>query len=218
MFETVQYDNKYTELNANFTIDGNLTIGPYNNRVVFFILTANNVSITVSSLTFAGQPLTTAVERYTNSHTHIIAYQINPPVGTHTIYGEFSAAVPHVATAISFYNVKNIDTLSTTRSVGVTSGDYTGAITVPDFGLFIDSISTEQNLFPGQLEPQAGQTVIDRFVSTQGSCAQGYRIFTNDAGSYTSSWNNSTAFTTTYVEAAFNPATKQGGSFLYNLI
>jgi len=218
MFDTVQYDNKYTELNANFNVNGSLTIGPYNNRVVFFILTANNQSITVSNLTFAGQPFTTAVERYTNNHTHIIGYQINPPVGTHAIYGVFSNAIPHIATAISFYNVKNLDTLATTRSVGVTSGGYTGAITVPDFGLFIDSISTEQNLFPGQLEPQAGQTVIDRFVSTGGSCAQGYRIFTNDAGSYTSSWNNSTSFTTTYVEAAFNPAIKQGGSFLYNII
>jgi hypothetical protein len=218
MFETVQYDNKYVQQDANFTVDGSLTIGANNNRVVFFILTANNQSITVSSLTFAGQPFTTAVERYTNNHTHIIAYQINPPVGTHAIYGVFSDAIPHIATAISFYNVKNIDTLSTTRSVGVTSGGYTGAITVPDFGLFIDSISTEQNLFPGQLEPGAGQTVIDRFVSTGGSCAQGYRIFTNDAGSYTSSWNNSTAFTTTYVETAFNPATKQGGAFLYNMI
>ena len=216
MFETIQYDNAVSENVANFNFNSPLTIGANNNRVVFFIGAFNNQTVTVSNNTFAGLPMTVAVQRSSNNMTVYIAYLVNPPVGTHTMYADFSAAVFHITTAVSFYNVDTSNPLSATRDVGVASGAYTGGIAVPQNGLFLDSISSDQN---ADISPTAGQTLINRDRGSGfGSFGFSYRIFSDADANYVASWNNSTGVATVYAEAAFNPAIKQGGSFLYNII
>jgi len=216
MFETIKLDSSFTEDNANFNVNSSLTIGAYPNRVVFFIGCFNNASVTVSNLTFAGQAMSVAVQRNTNNMTVYIAYLVNPPIGTNTMYADFSNSIPHLATGICFYNVNTTNPLSATRDVGVASGSYTGAIAVPENGLFLDSIAPDAQQV---ISTTAGQTLIARKNGTYGSLGQSYRIFTTADPSYVASWDNSTfQNTTVYAEAVFNPALRQGGSFIFNLI
>jgi hypothetical protein len=215
MFETIKLDSSFTEDNANFNVNSSLTIGAYPNRVVFFIGCFNNASVTISDLTFAGQPMTVAVQRSSNNMTVYIAYLVNPPVGTNILFGQFSNSIPHLATGICFYNVNTTNPLSATRDVGVASGSYTGGIAVPENGLFLDSISNDTNAV---ISPSAGQTLIARTNGTFGNLGQSYRIFTTADPSYVASWNNGTTNATVYAEAVFNPALRQGGSFIFNLI
>lgn len=216
MFETIQFDSSVTEDNANFNMNSALTISAKPNRVVFFIACFNNASVTISNLTFAGQAMTNAVIRSSNNMTVCISYLVNPPVGTNTMYADFSNSIHHLATGICFYNVDTVNPISTTRNVGVASGAYTGAVTVPAYALFLDTIGSDANMV---INPSAGQTLIARKNGTYGSIGHSYKIFLNDPQSYTSSWTNDTFQTTTvYAEAVINPALSQGGSFLYNLI
>ena len=216
MFETIKLDSSFTEDNANFNYNSNLTIGANNNRVVFFIACFNNASVTISNNTFAGQAMTVAVQRSSNNMTVYISYLVNPPVGTNLMYADFSNSIPHLGTAICFYNVDTTNPLSATRDVGVSQGSYTGAIAVPENGLFLDSIAPDAQAV---ISPNAGQTLIARKNGTYGSLGQSYRIFTSADASYVASWDNSTfQNTTVYAEAVFNPAKRQGGSFLYNII
>lgn len=216
MFETIQLDSSSTEDNANFNYNSNLTIGSNPNRVVFFIACFNNASVTISNNTFAGQAMTVAVQRSSNNMTVYISYLVNPPVGTSLMYADFSNSIPHLGTAICFYNVNTLNPLSATRDVGVASGSYTGAIAVPENGLFLDSIAPDAQQV---ISTTAGQTLIARKNGTYGSLGQSYRIFTTADPSYVASWDNSTfQNTTVYAEAVFNPALRQGGSFIFNLI
>jgi hypothetical protein len=216
MFETIKFDSTFTEYNANFTVDHELTIGDYPNRAVFYIGSFNNASVTISNLTFASLPMTTAVLRSSNNMTVIIAYLVNPPVGTSRIFGNISNTVPHISTSISFYNVNTENPLYATRDVGVSSGAYTGPIAVPENGLFLDSISPDAQQV---ISPTAGQTLVARHNGTFGSGGVSYRIFTDANPSYVASWDNSTfQNTTVYAEAVFNPAPLRGGSFLFNLL
>jgi hypothetical protein len=216
MFETITFDSTFSEDNANFNYSSNLTIGANNNRVVFFIASFNNASVTISNNTFGGQAMTVAVQRSSNNMTVYISYLVNPPIGTSLMYADFSNSIPHLGTAISFYNVNTLNPLSATRDVGVASGSYTGAISVPENGLFLDAISADAQQV---ISPNTGQTLISRKNGTYGSIGHSYRIFTTANASYTASWDNSTfQNTTVYAEAVFNPATRQGGSFLYHLI
>jgi len=216
MFETIQFDSSVTEDNANFNMNSALTISAKPNRVVFFIACFNNASVTISNLTFAGQAMTNAVIRSSNNMTVCISYLVNPPVGTNTMYADFSNSIPHLATGICFYNVNTLNPLSATRDVGVASGSYTGAIAVPENGLFLDSIAPDAQQV---ISTTAGQTLIARKNGTYGSLGQSYRIFTTADPNYVASWDNSTfQNTTVYAEAVFNPALRQGGSFIFNLL
>lgn len=215
MFETIKLDSYFSEDNANFNYNSNLTIGANNNRVVFFIAAFNNASVTVSNNTFAGQAMTVAVQRSSNNQTVYISYLVNPPVGTNLMYADFSNSIPHLGTAICFYNVDTTNPLSATRDVGVPSGGYTGTIAVPENGLFLDTISADAQMV---ISPTAGQTLISRKNGTYGSIGNSYRIFTTANSTYTSSWDNDTfQNTTVYAEAVFNPAKRQGG-FILNMI
>jgi len=196
MYETIKFDSSFEEYNANFNYSSNLTIAANPNRVVFFIACFNNASVTVSNNTFAGQPMTVAVQRSSNNMTVYISYLVNPPV-------------------VCFYNVNTANPLSATRDVGVASGSYTGAIAVPENGLFLDTINNDTNAV---ISPSAGQTLVARHNGSFGNGGISYRIFTSADPNYVASWNNGTTNATVYAEAVFNPALRQGGSFLYNLI
>lgn len=216
MFETVKFDASNNIQNANFNNTVSLTVGSNNNRMVVFCFTANNSSVTITSLTFAGLSMTYVLQRYTNNMSVVIAYLLNPPVGTNDLYYTVSGSQNHLASITSFYNVKQSDVVATSRDTGVSSGSYTGAVTVPDYGLFVDAISADAQQV---INPSAGQTLLTRANGSYGSMGHSYRIFTTDSGSYTSSWDNSTfQNTTVYGEAVFYPVTRQGGAFLYNLI
>lgn len=216
MFETVVFDSANATSGSNNTGSFSLTIRSNNNRILIVTICANNSSPTISSLTFAGQTFTTAVARYSNNQTVFIAYLLNPPVGSGTLSYTLSASQNHLVTASSYYNVNQINPLSATREIGVSSGSYTGAIAVPENGLFVDAISPDAQMV---ISPNTGQTLISRVNGTYGSMGASYRIFTNADPSYVASWNNDTfQNTTVYAEAVFNPALRQGGSFLYNLL
>jgi hypothetical protein len=131
------------------------------------------------------------------------------------MFADFSDAIPHIGSAICFYNVNTANPLSATRDVGVASGSYTGAIAVPENGLFLDTINNDTNAV---ISPSAGQTLVARHNGSFGNGGISYRIFTNADSNYVASWNNGTTNATVYAEAVFNPALRQGGSFLYNLI
>jgi hypothetical protein len=215
MYETIKFDSSFEEYNANFNYSSNLTVAANPNRVVFFIACFNNASVTVSNNTFAGQPMTVAVQRSSNNMTVYISYLVNPPVGTNLMFADFSDAIPHIGSAICFYNVNTANPLSATRDVGVASGSYTGAIAVPENGLFLDTINNDTNAV---ISPSAGQTLVARHNGSFGNGGISYRIFTSADPNYVASWNNGTTNATVYAEAVFNPALRQGGSFLYNLI
>lgn len=216
MFETVKFDSTNSVQNANFNNTVSLTVGANNNRMLVFCFTANNSSPTLPTITFAGLSFTYVIQRYTNSMSLVIAYLLNPPVGTNNLYYEVSNAVNHLASITSFYNVKQTDVVSTSRDIGVAAGGYTGAVTVPVNGLFVDAITSDSNQ---TLNPTAGQTLLTRANGTYGSFAHSYRIFTTDNGSYTSSWDNNTFQTTTvYGEVVFNPVLRQGGNFIFNML
>jgi hypothetical protein len=216
MFEVIKFDATNSTFSTGSSGSFTLTVGANNNRIVIVTLTANNSSPSFTSLTFAGQNSTLAVLRQSNSQTVQISYFLNPPTGTNTLSYTLSGSQNHQVTATSFYNVKQVSPLSTTRDIGVASGGYTGAITVPENGLFIDAISADAQMV---ISPNAGQTLIARANGTYGSMGASYRIFTGASQSYTSSWDNDTfQNTTVYAEATFIPATMQGGAFLYNFI
>lgn len=215
MFETVKFDSTNSIQNANFNNTVSLTVGANNNRMVVFCFTANNSSPTLPTITFAGLGFTYVIQRYTNSMSVIIAYLLNPPVGTNNLYYEVSASQNHLASITSFYNVKQTSVVSTSRDVGVPTGSYTGAVTVPDYGLFVDAISADAQQV---ISPNTGQTLLARANGSYGSMGHSYRIFTTDSGSYTASWDNSTfQNTTVYGEVVFNPSIRQG-AFLLNMI
>jgi hypothetical protein len=216
MFETIAFDATNSTFSTGSSGSFSLTVGANNNRIVIVTLTANNSSPSFTALTFAGQNSTLAVVRQSNSQTVQISYFLNPPTGANTLSYTLSASQNHQVTATSFYNVLQVNPVSATRDVGVASGAYTGAISVPENGLFIDAISPDAQAV---ISPNTGQTLIARANGGYGSMGASYRIFTTADPSYVASWDNSTfQNTTVYAEAVFKPSIRQGGSFLFNLL
>jgi len=215
MYELVKFDtsaSSTTPSSGSFS----LTVAANNNRLLVVSVATNNTSVGASSITYNGVALTQAVSQLSNSCGTQIYYLVAPATGSNTLSYTLSGSTNTLITAMSFYNVNQVSPLNTTRKIGVASGSYTGAIAVPENGLFVDTISCDAQ---SVISPNAGQTLVSRANGTYGSMGSSYYIFTTANASYTSSWNNDTfQSTTVYAEAVFNPALKVGGSFLYNLL
>lgn len=120
-----------------------------------------NTNTSVSSVTYAGIPLTRiAAENTSNAVRVSMWYLINPPVGSNTINVNMSAAARFVANAVSYSGVNQINPLGTPVT-GRGSSIRTGSLSVPSASgeVVVDVFARRGDLTTNPITAGTGQTV-----------------------------------------------------------